>query len=65
MIDITKNVRFLKDILDSITLYEEYSIEDGDTPEIIAHKIYGNVSLHWLIMLANLKFNLWNDFPLT
>ena len=39
--DITQNVRVRKEILANITLYDEYDIRDGETPEIIAEKVYG------------------------
>jgi hypothetical protein len=47
--DITRNIRFRKEILANITLYDEYDIVDGETPEIIAEKIYGNPEYHWII----------------
>lgn len=62
--DITTNIRIRKDILTSITLYDEYDIVDGDTPEIIAAKVYGNPQYHWIIMLTNERFDFVNDFPL-
>ena len=40
--DITRNVRFRKDILSNVTLYDEYDIKEGETPEIVAEKLYGN-----------------------
>ena len=51
--DITTNVRVRKQILENITLYDEYDIRDGETPEIIAEKVYGSSQYHWVIMLAN------------
>jgi hypothetical protein len=63
--DITRNVRFRKEILANITLYDEYDIKDGETPEIIAEKIYGNAKYHWIIMLANERYNYLDDFPLS
>lgn len=62
--DITANVRFRRDVLDRITLYDLYDIQDGDTPEILAHKIYGNPMYHWVIMLANQRYDYLNDFPM-
>jgi len=62
--DITRNVRFRKELLSSITFYDEYDIVDGETPEIIAEKIYGNAEYHWIIMLANGKYDYVSDFPL-
>jgi len=62
--DITQNVRVRKELLQNITLYEEYDIVDGETPEIIAEKIYGDAYYHWVVMLTNNKFDYRNDFPL-
>lgn len=63
--DIVANVRLRKSILSNITLYDEYDIEDGETPEIIAEKVYGDANLHWVIMLTNDRYDLWNDFPMS
>ena len=49
--DITQNIRVVSSILDSITLYDEYDIMDGETPEIISNKIYGSPLYHWIIMI--------------
>lgn len=63
--DITKNVRFRKDFLQSLLLYETYQIIDGETPEIISEKLYGTPYYHWILMLANNKFDYIQDFPLS
>jgi len=63
--DITRNVRFRRDVLANITTYDYYDVEEGDTPEIIAEKFYGNAEYHWIIMLCNERFDYRNDFPLT
>ena len=62
--DISQNVRVRKEILANVTLYDEYDIRDGETPEIIAEKIYGAPHYHWVVMLCNEKFNYVDDFPL-
>jgi phage antirepressor YoqD-like protein len=61
--DITKNVRVKKALLSNITYYEDYDIIDGDTPERIAEKFYGDPELNWVVMLSNNKFSS-TDFPL-
>ena len=63
--DITRNVRFRKDILSNVTLYDEYDIKEGETPEIIAEKLYGNSEYHWVVMLVNDRYDYIKDFPLT
>ena len=64
VMDITHNVRFRKEVLENYTLYDEYDIHDGETPEMIAEKVYGNPNYHWIIMLVNQKYDYISDFPL-
>lgn len=63
--DITLNVRVRKEILANLALYDEYDIQDGETVEKIAHKFYGNTGYHWVLMLANERFDPVADFPLS
>lgn len=63
--DITANIRFRRDVLSNISIYDEYDVKEGETPEIIAEKFYGSSQYHWIIMLANDRFDYRSDFPLT
>ena len=63
--DITTNVRVRKQVLENITIYDEYDIQEGETPEIIAEKVYGDPELHWVIMLVNQRYDYLKDFPMT
>lgn len=63
--DITKNVRIRTEILSNITLYDEYDIIHGETPEIVAERIYGSPEYHWVVMLCNQRYDWIADFPLT
>jgi hypothetical protein len=46
-------------------MYDEYDIKDGETPEIIAEKLYGNPLYHWILMIVNERYNHFKDFPLS
>lgn len=63
--DISTNIRFKKELLSNVMLYDEYDIKDGETPEIISERVYGSPQYHWIIMLLNDKFDYINDFPLS
>lgn len=63
--DITANVRFRKEILDKVNLFDYYIIKEGDTPEIVAEKIYDSPMYHWLVMLLNDMYDYRNDWPMT
>lgn len=62
--DITRNIRVKKEILSNVVLFEEYDIVDGETPEIISEKFYGSPEYHWVVMLANDKYDYRADFPM-
>lgn len=57
-------MRFLKNVLGNISSYYEYIIQEGDTPEILADKIYGDPEAHWIILLANDIIDPQYDWPL-
>jgi len=65
MKDITKNIRFRRDVFANITVFDEYDIQGDETPEHIAEKIYGNAQYHWVVMLANERYDYKSDFPLS
>jgi hypothetical protein len=63
--DITRNIRFRRDVLANISVYDEYDVMDGETPEIVAEKIYGNAEYHWIVMLANERYDYRKDWVLS
>lgn len=62
--DITMNIRFIKDFVSNITLYEYYDMHDDDTPELVSERFYGTPYYHWILMILNEKYDYLNDFPL-
>ncbi len=62
--DITTNVRLKTKILADLTLYDFYDMKEGETPEIVAQRFYGNPELHWIIMLSNERYDYIDDFPM-
>jgi Base plate wedge protein 53 len=55
---------FLREVMENTSLFYEYQVKDGETPEIIAHKLYGDVGRFWIILLFNDLSNPYYDFPL-
>ena len=51
LIDIFRNVAF-KNVEES-NAYDDYYVQDGETPEIISARLYGNTTYSWLILLIN------------
>jgi hypothetical protein len=63
--DITANVRIIKSVLENITLYDEYDIVDGESPEIVSNKVYETSEYHWVLMIVNQRFDYLADWPMT
>jgi len=71
----SKNVKTIKDILTRVkvktsvkndyAVFERYDVKDGETPEAIAYREYGNPELHWVILLFNDITNPFFDWPLS
>ena len=52
------------DFKNNTSVYYEYELRDGDTPEIVAHKFYKSAEKHWIVMSMNDIFDAHFDFPL-
>ena len=63
--DILRRVAFREKVLEQAGLFEEYYIEEGETPEIVAEKVYGDPEMHWVVMLFNEIIDPKYDFPLS
>jgi len=50
---------------ENTSIYYEYSIEDGETPEILASKYYDSPEKHWIILAMNDIVDPQFDWPLT
>ena len=46
-------------------LYDTYDVKEGETPEMIAHKLYGDAELHWVILLINDITDRYHQWPMT
>lgn len=55
----------IKDVLTNASSYTKYVIRDGDTPDILAEKIYNDPEAHWIILYANEMIDPQFDWPMT
>lgn len=63
--NILARANLLQNFLSSPAIYYEYDIQDGDTPEIIAHKYYGDVYRYWVVLFANQIMDPQWEWPMT
>ncbi len=46
-------------------LYDTYDVKEGETPEMIAHKLYGDSELHWVILILNDITDRYHQWPMS
>ena len=51
--NLTARFGFQTELKNNAAAYYSYIIEDGDTPEILASKIYGSPERHWIVLSMN------------
>jgi hypothetical protein len=52
-------------VLNNALVYYTYDIQDGDTPEIIAYKYYGDINRFWIVLYCNQIIDPQWDWPLS
>ena len=62
--NITSRFGFEQSFKENTSIFYEYEVRDGDTPEIIANKIYGDSEKHWVILSLNNIVDPNYDWPL-
>jgi len=62
--NIVARFRLENSLKENTSTYYKYTIRDGETPEIIASKIYGSSEKHWIILMMNDIVDAQYDWPL-
>lgn len=60
-----KRAKLRTDIVNFITAFEYYQIEDNQRPDVIAQKLYGDAELDWVILITNNITNIREEWPLS
>jgi len=55
----------IPDVLKNPLVYYSYDIQDGDTPETIAYKYYGDSYRYWIVLFANELLDPQWSWPMT
>ena len=65
MTNLLRRVKLVDDAKLNIVDFDYYDVKDGETPEMIAHKYYGDVNLHWTILTVNDVVDYYEDWPMS
>ena len=62
--DIFRRIKIRDKLADNIVLFDKYDVAEGEKPEDIAYKMYGDADYFWVVTLINNVVNRYYDWPL-
>ena len=62
--NLLRRVAIRAKVKDNAMLYDTYDIRNGDTPESLAHQLYKNPELHWVILMTNDITDRYHQWPM-
>ena len=62
--DILRRVKLRTSIRGSSMLFDTYDVRNGERPEDIAFKWFGDAQLHWVILMTNNVTDRYYDWPM-
>ena len=63
--NLLKRVALRAKVRTNTLLFDTYNVQEGQTPEMIADKLYGDSNLHWIVMYVNNITDRYHQWPLT
>ena len=63
--DILRRVKIRSGLRAGSFLFDKYDVSDGERPEDVAFKIYGDAELHWVILMTNNVTDRYYQWPLS
>ena len=63
--NLLKRVALRTKVRTNAALFDTYNVKEGQTPEMIADKLYGDPNLHWIVMYVNNITDRYHQWPLT
>ena len=59
-----KRVALRAKVRTNTLLYDTYDVKEGETPEMIADKLYDDPELHWVILFVNNITDRYHQWPM-
>lgn len=63
--DIFVRVKARDKVKNNVSLLDKYDVDEGDSPETVAYKVYGSTEYFWVVCMMNDVVNRFHDWPLS
>ena len=60
-----KRAKLREDLFQDLTFFTKYSIIGDDRPDNVAHNVYGDATLDWVVLISNNIINIQSEWPLS
>jgi len=62
--NLLKRVAVRSKVKTNVMIFDTYDVKEGETPEIIADKLYDDPELHWIVLLFNDVTDRYHQWPM-
>ena len=62
--NLLKRVAIRTKVKNNTSLFDTYTVQNGDTPESIADKLYDDPELHWVVLMVNDITDRYHQWPM-
>ena len=62
--NLLRRVRLRTKVKTNVMLFDTYDVKNGETPEMIADKLYGTTELHWVVLMVNDITDRFHQWPM-
>ncbi len=63
--DILRRVKLRANIRNGMFMFDNYDVKEGETPETVAYKWFGDTLYHWVVLITNNITDRYYEWPLT
>ena len=65
LVNLTAAVKLSDKVVDNAGFYETVDVQDGERPDHLSQRLYGNPKYYWTFLLLNRQIkNIWDDWPM-
>ena len=63
--DIIRRVKLRANIRNGMFMFDNYDVKEGETPEQVAFKWFGDTEYHWIVLMTNSITDRYYQWPLS
>ena len=60
-----KRAKLREDLFQDLTFFTKYSVIGDDRPDNVAHEVYGDATLDWVVLISNNIINIPSEWPMS